>query len=38
MWIAAIITFILARLSLIGSGIGFWLRRTSHHSSTPPRP
>ena len=36
MWIAAIITFILAGLSLIGSGIGFWLRRTSHEQHTAP--
>jgi hypothetical protein len=36
MWIAAIITFILGGLSLIGSGIGFWLRRTSHEQHTAP--
>jgi len=36
MWIAAIITFVLAGLSLIGSGIGFWLRRTSHEQHTTP--
>ena len=36
MWIAAIITFILAGLSLICSGIGFSLRRTSHEQHTAP--
>jgi uncharacterized membrane protein len=36
MWIAAIASFILAGLSLIGSGIGFWLRRTSHQEHTAP--
>ena len=36
MWIAAIIAYVLAGLSLIGSGIGFWLRRTSHEQHTTP--
>ena len=36
MWIAALITFALAGLSLIGAGIGFWLRRTSHEQHTTP--
>ncbi len=34
MWIAAIITYV--RPASIGSGIGFWLRRTSHEQHTTP--
>ena len=36
MWIAAIVSFVLAGLSLIGSGVGFWLRRNSHEVHTVP--
>ncbi len=36
MWIAAIVTFVLAGLSLIGSGIGFWTRRNSREEHAAP--